>query len=73
MNLKNYPRKHYAINQFCQPHNHELKGRKFYFSMDGGTDYAIDPDDIRLPYNILRAIVIATRYADLAIADAEDG
>ncbi len=42
-------------------------------AVDGGTDYAIDPDDIRLPYNILRAIVIATRYADLAIADAEGG
>ncbi|MCR5174543.1 MAG: MoaF N-terminal domain-containing protein [Oscillospiraceae bacterium] len=42
MNLKNYPRKHYAINQFCQPHNHELKGRKFYFSMDGGTDYELE-------------------------------
>ena len=41
-------------------------------AVDGGTDYAIDPDDIRLPYNILRAIVIATRYTDRAIADAED-
>ena len=42
-------------------------------AVDGGTDYAIDPDDIRLPYNILRAIVIATRYTDLALADAADG
>ena len=41
-------------------------------AVDGGTDYTIDPDDIRLPYNILRAIVIAARYTDRAIADAED-
>ena len=33
-------------------------------AVDGGTDYAVDPDDIRLPYNILRAIVIAKRYTD---------
>ncbi len=42
-------------------------------AVDGGTEYAVDPDDIRLPYNILRAIVIATRYTDMAIAAAEDG
>lgn len=36
-------------------------------AVDGGTDYAVNPDDIRLPYNILRAIVIAKRYTDKAI------
>ena len=36
-------------------------------AVDGGTDYAVNPDDIRLPYNILRAIVVAKRYTDKAI------
>ena len=33
-------------------------------AVDGGTPYSVNPDDIRLPYNILRAIVIAKRYTD---------
>ena len=36
-------------------------------AVDGGTPYSVNPDDIRLPYNILRAIVIAKRYTDKAI------
>jgi len=39
LNLKNYPRPDYAINQFCQPHCTELEGRSFRFIMDGGYDY----------------------------------
>lgn len=38
--------------------------------VDGSTDYAVNPDDIRLPYNILRTIVISARYTDKAIAAA---
>lgn len=38
-------------------------------AVDGGTPYAVNPDDIRLPYNILRAIVIAKRYTDKALED----
>ncbi len=41
MNLKNYPRPFYAINQFCQPQCTELAGRSFYFEMDGGYDYEL--------------------------------
>ena len=33
-------------------------------AVDGGTPYSVNPDDIRLPYNILRAIVVAKRYTD---------
>ena len=42
MNLRDYPRPDYAINQFCQPHCCELKGQHFYFVMDGGYDYELD-------------------------------
>jgi hypothetical protein len=38
LNLKDYPRPDYSINQFCQPHCHELKGRRFRFVMDSGVD-----------------------------------
>lgn len=39
-------------------------------AVDGGTDYEKNPDDIHLPYNILRAVVISKRYTDKAIAKA---
>ena len=42
MNLKNYPRPDYAINQFCQAHVNELAGRKFCFDFDGGYDYELN-------------------------------
>lgn len=42
LNLKEYPRPDYAINQFCQPHCTELKGKKFFFVMDGGYDYELN-------------------------------
>ncbi len=41
LNLKDYPRPFYAINQFCQPHCTELEGKSFYFVMDGGYDYEL--------------------------------
>ncbi len=41
MNLKNYPRKDYAIGQFTQPHCTELEGQNFYFVMDGGYDFEL--------------------------------
>lgn len=34
--------------------------------INGGTPYNVDPDDINLPYAVLRAVVMASRYADLA-------
>ncbi len=49
MNLKEYPRPHYAINQFTQPHCTELCGKKFHFVMDNGFDVDLDftgPDTV---------------------------
>ena len=40
-------------------------------AVDGGTPYSVNPDDIRLPYNILRAIIISVRYADSRIKTFE--
>ncbi|MBQ8831147.1 MAG: MoaF N-terminal domain-containing protein [Oscillospiraceae bacterium] len=42
MNLRDYPRPFYAINQFCQAHCSELKGQSFFFYMDGGYDYKLN-------------------------------
>ena len=39
LNLRDYPRPFYAINQFCQAHCGELAGQSFKFIMDGGYDY----------------------------------
>lgn len=41
-------------------------------AVDGGTPYSVDPDDIRLPYNVLRAIVICVRYVDKRLKEMED-
>ena len=41
MNLKDYPRKEYSINQFTQPPCYELDGESFYFIMDDGYDYEL--------------------------------
>ena len=42
MNLRDYPRRTYAIDQFTQPQNTELEGRSFYFVMDDGYDYELN-------------------------------
>ena len=42
MNLRTYPRRKYAIDQFTQPHVTELAGEKFRFVMDNGHDYYLD-------------------------------
>ena len=43
MNLaKDYPRKDYAINQFCQPHVTELKGKNFRFVLDNGKVFLLN-------------------------------
>ena len=39
MDLKNYPRRFYAIDQFRQTHCTELAGQSFRFLMDNGYDY----------------------------------
>jgi hypothetical protein len=39
LNLKNYPRRDYAIDQFTQPHCSELEGKSFHFIMDNGYDF----------------------------------
>ena len=39
MNLKDYPRRQYAIDQFTQPHCSELEGQSFHFVMDDGRDF----------------------------------
>jgi len=41
LNLKDYPRKKYSINQFTQPPCYELEGESFYFAMDDGYDYQL--------------------------------
>jgi hypothetical protein len=41
LNLKNYPRKNYAIDQFTQPHCSELAGKSFHFIMDSGYDFEL--------------------------------
>ena len=41
MNLKDYPRRRYSINQFTQPRCFELEGESFYFVMDDGYDYVL--------------------------------
>ena len=40
-------------------------------AVDGGTPYSVNPDDIRLPYNVLRAIVICVRYVDKRLKEME--
>ena len=40
-------------------------------AVDGGTPYSINPDDIKLPYNTLRAIVICVRYIDKRLKELE--
>ncbi|NLV50594.1 MAG: hypothetical protein GXY20_07875 [Clostridiales bacterium] len=42
MNLWEYPRPVYSINQFCQPHCSELAGQSFFFVMDSGYDCRLD-------------------------------
>lgn len=37
-------------------------------AVNGGTVYEEDPDDIRLPYNMVRVLVMAMRYVKQAIA-----
>ena len=41
MNLKEYPRKEYSINQFTQPPCYDLEGESFFFVMDNGYDYQL--------------------------------
>ena len=41
MNLRDYPRKEYSINQFTQPNCYELAGESFFFVMDDGYDYEL--------------------------------
>lgn len=36
-------------------------------AVDGGTPYAVNPDDINLPYEIVRAVVICARYTNKMI------
>ena len=45
LNLKNYPRQAYTINQFTQPSCYELEGESFYFDMDDGYDYELHVTD----------------------------
>ena len=42
-------------------------------AVDGGTPYSVNPDDIYLPYNVLRAIVICVRYVDKRLQEMEGG
>ena len=42
-------------------------------AINGGTPYETDPDDIRMPYQILRAVVMAKRYADFKVRQMLEG
>lgn len=39
--------------------------------INGGTNYETNPDDIGLPYNIVRALVVAKRYTDAKFENAK--
>lgn len=41
-------------------------------AVDGGTPYAVNPDDIKMPYDILRSIIIGVRYTDKKIKLQEE-
>jgi len=41
MNMKDYPRRQYSIDQFTQPQCGELKGQAFHFVMDDGYDFEL--------------------------------
>ncbi len=42
MNLREFARPKYAIDQFTPPHATELKGEKFHFVLDNGYDYFLN-------------------------------
>jgi hypothetical protein len=42
MDLKNYPRQNYEIQQFTKARCYELEGEKFRFIMNGGYDYDLE-------------------------------
>jgi len=42
LNLKDYPRKEYNIQQLTQPPCFDLQGERFYFVMDDGYDYELN-------------------------------
>lgn len=49
------------------PHNsvkNEVRRLLDCGAIDGGTKAEVNPDDINLPYNILRAVVMSARYTD---------
>lgn len=41
-------------------------------AIDGGTAAENDPDDVRLPYSIVRALVVMKRYVDLRAGESGD-
>jgi hypothetical protein len=66
LNLKNYPRKNYAIDQFTQPHYSELEGKRFHFIMDGGYDFDLKfTGEDACEWNIAGEEPKAARYACL--------
>lgn len=40
--------------------------------IDGGTDYKKDPDDIKLPLSIVRALVVSKRYTEMLISKLKE-
>lgn len=40
-------------------------------AINGGTDASVDPDDIHLPYNIVRALVMSKRYTDYVASKSD--
>jgi hypothetical protein len=36
-------------------------------AINGGTDESIDPDDIRLPLELVRVLVVSTKYSEMLI------
>jgi hypothetical protein len=42
-------------------------------AVDGGTPYSVNPDDIHLPYAVLRALAIMVRYVDKRLQEMEGG
>lgn len=41
-------------------------------AVDGGTPYSVNPNDINMPYDVLRGVVIGVRYTNIIVKALED-
>ncbi|MBR2832375.1 MAG: hypothetical protein IKE57_05565 [Oscillospiraceae bacterium] len=70
MDLRNYPRREYAIEQFTQARCFELAGERFSFIMDSGSDVVLDVTGRdTCAYSVLGAEPTETAYLCLKADD----